>query len=221
MDDLMKNLVLCAVAAISLPISAHADSSFNYNSVNVEYGYSNLKLWAGNKLDIHILGITLTKELNNQFFIGGSIAASRIDDSFMDEGIKYAVEANVKDISIQAGRYFIVNKSIDLYTALGYSRTSGNLKITATQGSFEDTYKNDGSDTYIDLQAGARIFLDQQLKVELSPAIALSQTDGETDTSVGSSIGYYLNNNLKLAFAYSRAIDDEVNDYGIRGSYYF
>ncbi|AHK17659.1 outer membrane beta-barrel protein [Thalassolituus oleivorans] len=217
----MKNLVLCAIAAISLPISAHADSSFNYNSVNVKYGYSNLKLWAGNDLDIHTLRITLTKELNNQFFIGGSIAATRIDDSFMDEGIKYAVEANVKDISIQAGRYFIVNKSIDLYTALGYSRTSGYVKVTGTLGSIEESSRDDSSSTSIDWQAGARIFLDQHQKVELSPAIAFSQTDGETDTSVGSSIGYYLKTNLKLAFTYSRAIDDEVNSYGIRGSYYF
>jgi hypothetical protein len=86
---------------------------------------------------------------------------------------------------------------------------------TNTTNNATASFEEDDSDTSVDLELGARLYLDKANQFELSPYIEMSSQNGDTYKGVGARLGFNVSPQIQLQGMFSTSIDDDIDDIGV------
>lgn len=193
-ENVMKrSLLLMVLFAISA--SAHADD-FGYNSVTASYGLIEFDDF---DTDGNSLGINLSVEVGDSFFVFGSYGQAEIDGS---NGT-----ADIDAYNLGVGFHMPLSDKMDLVASASYEYAD-----TTVPGLGSD------DDNGYGLGLGVRFAATEKIEIDGSVNF-VDLSDGGNDTSLGAAFLYNFTSNFSLGAAGSW--NDDSTAYSVGARFYF
>lgn len=204
--------ILIPVAFCLAPAMVCADSPFSYDAFGAYFSRNFVADDDFNQdLVANEFGASLTKEIQNQWYLGFTAAQSAVDDTISDGNFNYDVELTATAYSVSVGRYFSQSERMDLFLNAGLGHIDSDIEISLGNLSFSDEFMV----TNLSASFGARVLLDNAGTFELTPAIGIGWDDQSEDTAMRLGARFAANFTEQFA-AYvdaSASLDDE--DYSL------
>lgn len=215
----MKKILLPLVLSI-VPAVANADSSFSYDAFGASYSRNVVPDEDLNQdLIANEFGASVTKELQNQWYLGVAASQSVVDETVSDGNYNYDLELTATGLNVSLGRYFPQTEQLDLFVNAGLAHINSELEVSVSGFSISDEFML----TALSASFGARILLDRAGTFEVSPALGLSWDDQSEETDMGLGVSFAVN--LTEQFATyadaSASINDENYSYGVGFRVYY
>jgi len=171
-------------------------SDFGYSSVTVSYGQIEFD---DSDADGNSLGINLSIEVGDSFFVFGSYGQAEIDDTF--------ITADIDAYNLGVGFHMPLSDKIDLVTSLSYEYAD--ISVPGF-GSADDSGYG--------LGLGLRFAATE--KFEINGGVNyVDFSDGGDDTSLGAGVLYNFTNSF--SFGVAGNWNDDSTAYSVGGRFYF
>jgi len=200
-----------------------ADSAFNYGGVGAGIGYVILGIEdSDQELNARTSNISLSGELSNQFVVVVGVSHLVVDDNLYDDGIYFETVGTQTNLNLSLGRYFPVNPLFDITISgtIGFSRYESTTLLTDAYGNsayFEDS----GTDSSLGGRIGARMFLNDEGRFELSPSLTFVTNEGESDTVLGVNCALNVSPKANVGLSFGTSTQEDQTSFGIFGNLYF
>ena len=210
----MKKLLLVSAITLSTAGIAQAESAFSYDMLQVSYLNTNIGIEDTN-VDFtgHEFNVFFSKELEDDLFFYVNAGAGSINDDATYDDIYFDLDGNVVGLAAGIGKAFALNDKADAYIRGGIAYSRFDLDITAVDTLYNDTYvfSSDDSDISVDLELGARLYLDQANKIEFSPYFDMSSQNGESSKEIGARLGLNVSPETQLQIGFETSLDDDID----------
>ena len=201
------------VSALSAPAFA-VESGFDYNYFGFSYGMERIGIEGfSDEVAGHIFAADYSEEISEQLVYQFHIDKSFSEDSIYGEDSQVRVDYNIYNLHFGLGSYLPVTRRFELVgsAALGYTFYDNEMHLRV-DGEDAIDVSDKGSDPYLRLNAGVRLFIEPSRSLEISPRILTMTTEDETSTYFTGSATFHLYNMMEI---YGEMTTDLGDDYRI------
>ncbi len=206
------------LALLAAPF-ASAESEFNYSALSGALGIVTVYF---EDLDQELTGAEATvgvnKELAPNVFGGLGISFVGVSDTLTVGNVMAEVDIRTTTLTGELGAYFSLNPRFDVFgtIGLGYTKATFEAEYRDTLGygysaseTVEDTLNSVG------VAIGARMYLDRNSKVELTPVAGISESEGDTSASYRVSLRFNVSESLDVGAYAATTPADDIDSFGI------